>query len=162
MELVTYLKNDHDEIRSIINELETIDDISRQKKIFAQLLVFMRAHFRAEEISVYSKSLRITNMEMNELALNGYEEHHLLEDFIYKIKTTRDPQLWQDQVRSFCQILRLHLTVEEADYFPELKNHFSDIDLDKAAVLYLKTKKSEENEAQQNQSFIFETRDQLN
>ena len=32
---------------------------------------------------------------------------------------------------------------EEADFFPELKNYFTGTELDRAAVVYLKAKKSE-------------------
>lgn len=153
MELIDCLISDHDIIRKFISELDSTDNNKIKNKIFIELLVFLRAHFRAEEMAVYSKSLKASNYEINEMTLDGYEEHHLLEDLIYRIKNAeKDDQLWISRIKDFCQVLDLHLSSEETDFFPELKNYFNRVDLDKAAIIYLKNKKAELILAEQDQS----------
>ncbi len=144
MDLVSLLKDDHEIIRKFIQEIESSDSLPIKAKIFSEMLIFVRAHFRAEETALYAKSLRSAAYELNDLALDGYEEHHLLDDLVYRIRSARseDP-LWLSRVSDYCQILDLHLVGEEADFFPELKNYFTGTELDRAAVVYLKAKKSE-------------------
>lgn len=144
MDLVSSLKDDHQIIRKFIQEIEGSDSLPIKAKVFSEMLIFVRAHFRAEESSLYVKCLRSAVYELNDLALDGYEEHHLLDDLVYRIKgaKTGDP-LWHSKVTDYCQILDLHLAGEEADLFPELKNFFTGTELDRAAVAYLKAKKFE-------------------
>lgn len=160
MDIITCLKDDHDIIRKFMQQLESAEDFASRKHIFSELFVAVRSHFRAEETALYARCLNLKSLETNELALDGYEDHHLLEDFVYKIKTAENEDLWNTRVKTFCQILELHLAAEESDFFPELKNYFSPIDLQKAAVTYLQTKKSEEIEA--GQDFGLEKRTYLN
>lgn len=158
MDLVSSLKDDHDIIRKFIQEFEAAESFAVKNKIFTEMLIFVRAHFRAEEMALYSKSLRSSIYEMNELALDGYEEHHLLEDLVYRIRNAKeDDDLWLSRAKDYCQILDMHLASEEADYFSELKNHFAPVELDRAAVAYLKFKKSEITLAEQEQDRGFET-----
>lgn len=153
MDLIDCLINDHKIIRKFILELDSTENYKIKNKIFIELLIFLRAHFRAEEIAVYSKSLKSLSYEMNEMALDGYEEHHLLEDLVYRIKNAeKDDQQWLSRIKDFCQILELHLDSEETDYFPELKNNLDRVDLDKAVIIYLKNKKAELILAEQDQS----------
>lgn len=144
MDLVSSLKDDHEIIRKFIHEIESSDSLPVKAKIFSEMLIFVRAHFRAEETALYAKSLRSAVYELNDLALDGYEEHHLLDDLVYRIKGVRleDPA-WHSRVSDYCQILDLHLVGEEADFFPELKNYYTGTELDRAAVVYLKARKSE-------------------
>lgn len=144
MDLVSSLKDDHEVIRKFIQEIESSESLPIKAKVFAEMLIYVRAHFRAEESSLYVKCLRSDVYELNDLALDGYEEHHLLDDLVYRIKSakTGDP-LWLSKVTDYCQILDLHLTGEEVDLFPELKNFFTGTQLDRAAVVYLKAKKFE-------------------
>ena len=144
MDLVSSLKDDHEIIRKLIQELESAENLAIKNKIFTEMLVFVKAHFRAEEMALYSRSLRSPILELNEIALDGYEEHHLLEDLVYDIKIAQqNNSLWLAGVKEFCQILDLHLASEEADYFPELENYFTKVELDRATVVYMKSKKSE-------------------
>lgn len=153
MDLVSSLKDDHEIVRKFIQELESEESLAIKHKIFAEMLIFVRAHLRAEEMALYSKSLRSTNYEISELGLDGYEEHHLLEDLVYRIKNARsDDSVWLVRVKDYCQILDLHMAGEEADYFPELKNYFTDAEMDRAAIVYLKSRKSEITLAEQDQS----------
>lgn len=152
MDLVSYLKEDHESLRKFIQEVESADNSKVKEKIFSEMCIFLHAYFRAVETSVYARCLKLNIFELNELALDGYEEHHLIEDLIYRIKDCRNEEaLWITRLHDFCKILDLHLAAETADYYPELKNHFSFIELERAAVIYLKTKKSELNAAEQEQ-----------
>lgn len=144
MNLISSLQDDHDIIRKFIQEIESSESLPIKARIFTEMLIFVRAHFRAEETALYSKSLRSSVYELNDLALDGYEEHHLLDDLIYRIRNAKaDDALWLSRVKDYCQILDLHIVGEEVDFFPELKNYFTETELDRAAVVYLKTKKSE-------------------
>lgn len=157
MDLASSLIDDHEIIRKFIQELEAAESLVIKNKIFTEMLIFVRAHFRAEEIALYSKSLRSANYEISELGLDGYEDHHLLEDLVYRIKNARsDDSLWLSRVKDYCQILDLHMAGEEADYFPELKNYFTEAELNKAAVVYLKSRKSEMTLAEQDQIRSFD------
>jgi hypothetical protein len=81
---------------------------------------------------------------LNEMAVKGFEEHNLFDDLSYKIKFANNIEHWPAQVKVFCQVLDMHLSEEENDYFPQIKKHFTVVESDRAAVVYLKIKKSEQ------------------
>lgn len=158
MELIDYLKEDHDAIRLLIHEIDMDGDMGRKKRIFTELNVLLRAHFRAEELVLYSKSLKIKDPEIDKIALDIYEEHRFLEDFIYKIQSSENEEIWKTRVRIFFQILEINLDTKEGGYFVELRKRFSALQLAQAAVLYLKAKKFEEAQGLQH----FASEKQLN
>lgn len=144
MDLLTYINDDHEIIQKFIKDIDATENLKIKDKIFNEMIVFMKAYFRAIEASLYTKSLRTNIFELTELALDGYEEHHLLEDLIYRINNNKkEEDLKLNRMKDFCQILDLHLTAESTDYYPELKSFFTSIELEKIAVSYLKTKKLE-------------------
>ncbi|MBC7743007.1 MAG: hemerythrin domain-containing protein [Bdellovibrionaceae bacterium] len=145
MELISYLKADHKNIRRIIKDLDQAEDREQKLQAFFELDQLVDAHFKAEESAVYAASLKKNNQALNEMAVRGFEEHNLFDDLAYKIKFTNNFDLWPSQVKVFCQILDMHLTEEENEFFPVLNQHFNSVELDRAAVLYLKIKKSEQS-----------------
>ena len=152
MELAGYIYDDHEVIRKFIQEIESAENVKIKNKIFTEMLPFLHAYFQAIETALYSKSLSSNIYELNELALDGYEEHHLIEDLVYRIRNSKkDEVLWLSRINDFCQILDLHLSAEEVDYYAEIKNYFTPVELDRAAVIYLKAKKSELIAAEQEQ-----------
>ena len=118
MDLVSSLKDDHEIIRKFIQEIESSDSLPIKAKIFSEMLIFVRAHFRAEETALYAKSLRSAVYELNDLALDGYEEHHLLDDLVYRIRSARteDP-LWLSRVSDYCQIMIFIWWVKKPIFF---------------------------------------------
>ena len=117
-------------------------------KSFLELEQVVGAQFRAQELAVYSTSLKKNSQSLSEMAIKGFEEHNLFDDLAYKIKYENNFDQWLAQVKIFCQILEMHLSEEENDYFPEIKKFFSAVELDRAAVQYLKIKKSEQAKLQ--------------
>lgn len=160
MELISYLNADHKIIRRLMNDL----DVTEGAKIHAQFLELdqaISAHFKAEEIALYAASLKMQMPELIDFAIKGFEEHSLFDDLSYKIKYSGQVDLLASQIKVFCQVLEMHLTEEENDYFPQIEKFFSNVELERAAVLYLKIKKSELVRLQQNKNRRIEKEIQL-
>lgn len=162
MDLLTCLQDDHDTIRKYLQLLDETDDFQARRNLFADLFVAVRAHFRAEQAAVYSRCMNIKNSDANGMALDGYEDHRLLEDFVQKIRVADTEYLWNMRVKTFCQILELHLASEESDFFPELRRFLTSSERQRAAVLYLQTKKYEENMAGFESTALMDRQNYLN
>jgi hemerythrin superfamily protein len=149
MELISYLKTDHKNIRSMLTDIEQTERRELKTDIFVELNDLYNAHFKAEEVALYSIRLKKQNEKLSQLAIKGFEEHQLIEELMEKIKFSLKPELWEAQVRVFCQVLDQHLSEEELEYFPLVEKSFKPVELDRAAVVYLQIKKAEHTKAQQ-------------
>ncbi len=161
MELISYLKADQKNIRRMIKNFEQAEGYQAKRQLFEDLTDLLSAHFKAEEPAVYTSSLKKNSQELNDWALKGFEEHNLIDDLIYKIKYSNDEEEWTAQVKVFIQILEMYLSEEESEYFPQLKKLYKSVELDRAAVLYLKIKKSEESHIHQVKKYKIEKEVQL-
>lgn len=162
MNLISYLKEDHERIHKLISKLEQDEDIKKKRQTFTELLIVVRIHMRAEESAVYAKCLKLKEPETSEMAIEGYDDHQLLEDYIYKIRASPNDDVWLSRVTTYCQILQLHIAVEESDFFGEIRSLFSDFDMQQAEILYLQAKKSHELELRGAEAFGFSKRFFLN
>lgn len=158
MDLISCLKDDHESIHKLISNLDRQDDVKLKRQTFVELLIVVRMHMRAEESAVYAKCLKVKNAETNEMAIEGYDDHRLLEDYVYKIKASPSDEVWVSRVNTYCQILQLHIAVEETDFFPEIKERLSDFELQQSAILYLQAKKTQELELRSAEAFGYSKR----
>lgn len=153
MDLINYLKQDHDTIRILMHEADLTDDLKIKKVIFNELSQFLRTHFRAEELILYSKSLSLKMNEVNKVILDLYEEHRFIEDFIFKINSSDEEDIWKTRLKIFLQIVEINFDSKESDYFTYLRKHLSESELEQAAILYLKAKKFEAASDRSGRSF---------
>ena len=159
MELISYLKADQKNIRRLLKDMDSSESIQLKRELFNELSDLLDAHFKAEELAVYTSSLK--KPMLSDFAIKGFEEHNLLEDLLCKIKFSNDQDFWESQLNVFCQVLDMHLKEEETEFFPQIKKNYKAVESDRAAVLYLKIKKSEGVKNQQSKKYKIEKEIQL-
>jgi len=133
------LEDDHDAIRTFLKRIVYDTETSEQRKeIFAQLMILLKAHIKAEEAAVYAPAKNIKNSEIQFLTLDAYQEHHDIEEIIRKIEMAEESSVWNSNVKILQDLLNQHFDEEEFEYFPELHGYFSKMAMDRAAERYLK------------------------
>lgn len=146
MNLINLLEKDHANLRVLMSDLKSDDkNIELKKEIFSEQFVpLLYSHTESEERTVlfYSAHKR----DLKDQALEGIEEHELVEDLVDKVNRTRNSELWKARVKVLCDCLEHHLKEEEEELFPRFKTHFSDVDLEKKGEIYMEIR----NETQAN------------
>ena len=162
MDLVSYLKADHDAIRKAIAPVRSLihSDANLTEALLSdplhELNILWTAHSKAEERTVYVHSTKLSSAELRDFALEGLEEHAIIEELISKIAAFQKADLSVERLRALCDMILLHLDQEEKDYFPLLGRNFSKAELDTAAVAYLQQKRSEQVRAEDRHRYIME------
>ncbi len=161
MELISYLKADHKNIRRIIKEIEQAELRENKARSFEELIEVLNAHLEAVEVAVFTAGLKNSNSEIVALTVKGFNAHQSLDELVLKTKFSIQPENWESEVKQFCQVLEKHLSDQASDYFPSIKKCFKAVESDRAAVLYLKIKKAEYTRAQQDKKYKIDKEVQL-
>jgi len=147
MQIYDILKNDHDQIKDILNDLVAIqDDSPRRKDLTAQLRDILVPHSRAEERVLYN-SMR-EEEEGKGKAMHGYAEHMAAEGLLRSLQVMELGTVgWKPIAQKLKDELDHHIAEEETEIFAEAKLIFSDQEATEmgAAFQKLKTETKDEN-----------------
>jgi hemerythrin superfamily protein len=121
MQIYDALKQDHDQIKDILNELMAIqDDSPRRKELTSQLRDVLIPHSRAEE-RVFYNSLR-EEEESKGKAMHGYAEHAAAETLLRSLQVMEiGTSGWKPIVEKLKNALDHHIAEEETEMFAEAR-----------------------------------------
>lgn len=114
------LKQDHDKVRDILKKM--VDSGSGAIKTRQQLVEKLRrellAHSHAEEHVLYQELEQ--HKESMELAVDGEEEHHLVEHLLDELQQTEpDNPHWIAKAKLIQSLIEHHVSEEEEQMFPQ-------------------------------------------
>lgn len=125
----TLLKNDHDEIRRMLDEFIQLDPAAGElrREVAARLITELRIHQQLEEQIFYPAIQRAHRAELDDEVYEGREEHHIIEILSAEIEA-REPG--EPEFKAKMQVLREsvehHLREEEEELFPQVDAHLGD------------------------------------
>ena len=110
--LFDMLKQDHQEVTSMLEHVISTKDASQ----FPQIRKMLEVHMEGEERYFYPKIME----EDKETALESYEEHHVGKMVLNELnKTGKDEEEWMPKVEVLKDVLEHHIEEEESKIFTE-------------------------------------------
>lgn len=129
MNILSVIKQDHEAVSHIFNQLEKVMASPNKElsKLINQLIVEIKVHAKAEEITLYNVCRSKTD-KLSEFSVEGFIEHRLLDTVLNKL-----PQVKPGPDGEFKALLKVardlfeHHAIEEEqeEIFPKLENAFS-------------------------------------
>ena len=126
-ELFELLQNDHDKVKSILDDLsETSSNAKKSREsAFNKLKDELIPHMRAEERAFYPALEQYE--EAREVALEALEEHHVAEGVLNELSSMDiSDEHWSAKLKVFQELLEHHIEEEESEVFDAAEESFDD------------------------------------
>jgi hemerythrin-like domain-containing protein len=131
MDAVKLLKQDHDEVKKMLTDLENTTERAEKTRTegLATLKRELEIHEAIEE-EVFYPALK-EHPKTKELALEGYEEHHVVDMVMAEIEGVEpNDETWMAKFTVMKENLEHHIEEEEGEMFPQAEQVFGDSELD--------------------------------
>jgi hemerythrin-like domain-containing protein len=125
MEIYKLLKQDHDEVKELLEQLEQTTERAAKKRtqLFEKVKTMLTAHAEAEEQALYS-ALRESS-ESRDVALEAHVEHDVARFFLEELASTPvNDEIWSAKLTVFKELLEHHIEEEEGEMFKEARKLF--------------------------------------
>lgn len=127
MDIYSILKNDHEEVKSLLNELIALDEEDSYRGVLVtQIEQALVPHARAEE-SVFYNSIRALSDQSE--VMHSYKEHMEAETLLRGLQFKEGVKMdWKSTAIKLKEALEHHIQEEENKIFAEARKIFSDDD----------------------------------
>ena len=130
MNALTLLKRDHTEVRKMLSDLE--DTTERAEKTRTEGLATLKDELGVQEAieeEIFYPALK-EHPKTKDLALEGYEEHHVVDTIIGELETVEpSDEVWMAKFSVLKENLEHHISEEEDETFPKVEQVFEDEEL---------------------------------
>jgi hemerythrin-like domain-containing protein len=119
MDVLTFLKDEHDEAKAIFKKLEDAEGASASR-LWEQLRNMLQLHEEMEETLLYPQLKK--EEAAKDLILESYQEHHVmdvLQDEISQLKPSAEA--WQPKIKVLQENTEHHIEEEEKELFPKVR-----------------------------------------
>src|SRR4051812_38391125 len=118
MDAMELLKNDHEQVKNILEQLDSTTEkgVKTREELFTKFKSEMTVHERIEEEIFYP---RLTEQaKTKEIALEGYEEHHVVDVVIGELDNVAyDDERWGAKFTVMKENIEHHIEEEEGEMF---------------------------------------------
>ena len=118
MDALKLLKQDHDEVKQLLEKLDSTTErgVKTREELFSRVQRELQVHEAIEEEIFYPR-LR-ENAKTKEIALEGYEEHHVVDLVMSEIDSTPfDDETWGAKFTVMKENVEHHIEEEEGEMF---------------------------------------------
>jgi hemerythrin-like domain-containing protein len=125
MNIIEYLKRQHDEVRDVLDRIIAEDDDKESRTLLAQVSKTLRLHMQIEEKMVYPAASRAFegDEDEEETVLESYEEHEVAKRCLVALEATAPTdRRFVIRAKVLKGILDKHMDEEEAELFPEMED----------------------------------------
>jgi hemerythrin-like domain-containing protein len=122
MDALTLLKNDHDKVKRLLNELESTTErgVKTRSELFATIKGELTLHEAIEE-EIFYPALK-EHPKAKELVLEAYEEHHVVDQVMSELEATDvSDETWGAKATVMKENLEHHIAEEEREMFPQAR-----------------------------------------
>lgn len=127
MSIYSYLKEDHEEIKSIMNDIADLGDEGSEERLslFNHLKEKLILHSKAEEEAFY-KPLKECGGEIEEEVEHGKEEHEEAESLLQELTdSSLSGAAWMQKFKKLKEAVEHHIQEEESDVFSDAQKVLS-------------------------------------
>ncbi len=130
MNAIKLLKEDHSELRKYFGEYKAADSDTKKHKLFKQIKEKLDVHTHIEEVIFYPAIK--DHKELEEITLEGIEEHHVADVLVREIsKLTDESEKFDPKMDVLIESVEHHLMEEEGQMFPKVEENFDKAVLEK-------------------------------
>ena len=133
MNIIELLKQQHDQVKDVLDRIIAEDDKKECRTLVAQLGKAMRLHMQIEEKMVYPAAARAFQGDEDdeESVLEAYEEHAVSRQCLETLeKTPPTDKRFVVRAKVLKEIFEAHVEEEENDLLPELEGKLGQEGLD--------------------------------
>jgi len=126
MDALSLLKLDHDKVKGVITQIEetTARATKKREELFQGLVDDLTVHERIEEEIFYPTVGK--HEKAKDIVLESYVEHEVVDDLTDEISTLEAAdEKWLPTFKVFKENLEHHITEEEDELFPKVREIFS-------------------------------------
>jgi len=131
MDATKLLKQDHDEVKKLLADLESTTERAEKTRIegLAKLKHELEIHETIEE-EIFYPALK-EHPKTKELALEGYEEHHVVDMVMAEIEGVEpSDETWMAKFTVMKENIEHHIEEEEGEMFKQAEQVFDDSELE--------------------------------
>ena len=145
MALLEDLKKDHKEVKQLLDQILESEDSGERKRLFEEMATSLLAHAHAEDKVFYSALKKEGGDEGQELALEGEEEHKLVEQLVETLRKARrvDSHSWQARCKVLKDLVEHHVEEEESEFFDKAEEEFDKEQLEQMGQKFEQLKQKE-------------------
>ena len=156
MDALTLLKEDHQKVKKILEELEKTTErgVKTREELFGKLMAELTVHEKIEEEIFYpAVKERAESKKVEELIAESYEEHHFVDMVAAEIKQTPfEAEEWGAKFKVMKENIEHHaVEEEEGKLFPKVRRAFSAEELEDLGTQMLELKEQSQSETPQEQ-----------
>jgi hypothetical protein len=132
MDALSLLKADHDKVKKMLAEGEQTTERGEKTRteLFGKLKAEMALHERIEE-EIFYPALK-EHPKAKELALEGYEEHHVVDEIMGELEATDvGDETWGAKFKVMKENIEHHISEEEGEMFKQARQVFDGDELER-------------------------------
>ena len=131
MDALKLLKQDHDEVKKMLSDLESTTE--RAEKTRTEGLATLKSELEVHEAiedEIFYPALK-EHPKTKDIALEGYEEHHVVDMVMGELEGVDvTDETWAAKFAVMKENLEHHIEEEEGEMFPKAEQVFDDAELD--------------------------------
>jgi hypothetical protein len=131
MDAITLLKDDHDRMKKLLNELEATTErgVKTRERLFTRVKDELTVHESIEE-EIFYPALK-EHPKTREITLEGYEEHHVVDMVMKEIEGVPfDDERWGAKFTVMKENIEHHIEEEEGQMFKQARQVFEEEELE--------------------------------
>ena len=125
MDAITLLKDDHDALRKLLDELDATTErgVKTRKELFTRIRRELDLHETIEEEILYPALKE--HPKAKDLVLEAYEEHHVVDLVVAELEGLPfDDETWGAKLTVAKENVEHHIEEEEDEMFPRARQVF--------------------------------------
>ena len=131
MDAITLLKDDHDRMKKLLNELDATTErgVKTREQLFARVKDELTVHESIEE-EIFYPALK-EHPKTKEITLEAYEEHHVVDTVMKEIERVPfDDERWGAKFTVMKENIEHHIEEEEGEMFTQARRVFEKEELE--------------------------------
>jgi hemerythrin-like domain-containing protein len=135
MDAVQLLKEDHDKVKKILEDLDSTTErgVKTREELFTKIKRELEVHESIEE-EIFYPALK-EHPKAKELVLEAYEEHHVVDMVMAEIADVPfDDETWGAKCTVMKENVEHHIEEEEGEMFKQARQVFSKEELEELGV----------------------------
>jgi hypothetical protein len=130
MDALSLLKEDHDKVKKMLEDLDSTTErgVKTREQLFNRIKRELKIHEAIEE-EIFYPALK-DHPKTRELTLEAYEEHHVVDLVMAEIETVPfDQETWGAKFTVMKENVEHHIEEEEGEMFKQAKQVFDEDEL---------------------------------
>ena len=147
MDAITLLKNDHDKVKRLLNELESTTErgVKTRQELFATIKGELTVHETIDE-EIFYPALK-SHPKAKDLVLEAYEEHHVVDQVIAELEGLDvSDETWGAKATVMKENVEHHIEEEEGEMFKQARQVFERQELEELGAQMEERKASAQEE----------------